>query len=307
MADVSTGLYAALSIMALLCGKERGRVQGPTSAAVSLFDTMTELMGYSLTYTRHTGVDQEPKGMGSPAVAPYGAYPTADGHTVVLGTTNDGEWQRLARELIGRPDLADDERLRSNSGRVAHSEALDAEIGTWCARHDLAYVQDRADAAGIGNSRYNTPSDVVAHPHLTARDRWREIDTPGGPVPSAAAAACHLRLRTADGADPGPRRTHRGRPRRTGDRRRGGVAVSEEPVLLCGDSGGVRTLTLNRPHRRNAIDEELWRALRDALTDAGNDRSVRALVLTGAGGAFCSGADISGDSAPRTPCTGCAP
>lgn len=184
VADVSTGLYAALSIMALLCGKERGRVQGPTSAAVSLFDTMTELMGYSLTYTRHTGVDQEPKGMGSPAVAPYGAYPTADGHTVVLGTTNDGEWQRLARELLGRPDLADDERLRSNSGRVAHREVLDAEIGAWCARHDLAYVQDRADAAGIGNSRYNTPSDVVAHPHLTARDRWREIDTPGGPVPA---------------------------------------------------------------------------------------------------------------------------
>ncbi|QDO45963.1 enoyl-CoA hydratase [Streptomyces sp. RLB3-17] len=65
-------------------------------------------------------------------------------------------------------------------------------------------------------------------------------------------------------------------------------------MLLRDDSGGVRTLTLNRPHRRNAIDEELWRALRDALTDAGNDRSVRALVLTGAGGAFCSGADISG-------------
>ncbi|MFF2133178.1 enoyl-CoA hydratase/isomerase family protein [Streptomyces olivochromogenes] len=70
--------------------------------------------------------------------------------------------------------------------------------------------------------------------------------------------------------------------------------MSEEPVLLRDDSGGVRTLTLNRPHRRNAIDEELWHALRDALTDAGNDLSVRALVLTGAGGAFCSGADISG-------------
>ncbi|MCX4459587.1 CoA transferase [Streptomyces sp. NBC_01340] len=184
MADVSTGLYAALSIIALLCGKERGQVRGPTSAAVSLFDTMTELMGYSLTYTRHTGVDQEPKGVGSPAVAPYGAYPTADGHTVVLGTTNDGEWQRLARELLGRPDLADDERFRSNSGRVAHSEVLDAEIGAWCARHDLAYVQDRADAAGIGNSRYNTPGDVVTHPHLMARDRWRQIDTPVGPVPA---------------------------------------------------------------------------------------------------------------------------
>ncbi|MEU5755938.1 enoyl-CoA hydratase-related protein [Streptomyces sp. NPDC047829] len=64
-------------------------------------------------------------------------------------------------------------------------------------------------------------------------------------------------------------------------------------ALLISDEAGVRTLTLNRPHRRNAIDGELWEALRAALEDAGRDRSVRALVLTGAGGAFCSGADIS--------------
>ncbi len=69
---------------------------------------------------------------------------------------------------------------------------------------------------------------------------------------------------------------------------------NEEPVLLCGDRDGVRTLTLNRPHRKNAIDAELWDALRDALLAAGRDRAVRALVVTGAGGSFCSGADISG-------------
>jgi 2-(1,2-epoxy-1,2-dihydrophenyl)acetyl-CoA isomerase len=63
--------------------------------------------------------------------------------------------------------------------------------------------------------------------------------------------------------------------------------------LLVDDADGVRTLTLNRPHRRNAIDAGLWEALRAALEEAGRDRSVRALVLTGAGGAFCSGADIS--------------
>ncbi|WP_181801395.1 enoyl-CoA hydratase/isomerase family protein [Streptomyces shenzhenensis] len=63
-------------------------------------------------------------------------------------------------------------------------------------------------------------------------------------------------------------------------------------MLLTSDAGGVRTLTLNRPHRRNAIDGELWDALRTALVEADCDRSVRALVLTGAGGAFCSGADI---------------
>jgi len=184
MADVSSGLYAALSIVALLCGRERGVGPVASSVAVSLFDTMTELMGYPLTYTRHSGIEQQPLGMSSPAVAPYGAHRTADGHTVVLGTTNDREWQRLARELIDRPDLADDPRFRSNARRVEHRAALEPEISAWCARHDIAEVQDRADAAGIGNSRYNTPNDVIAHPHLQARDRWREIDTPSGPVPA---------------------------------------------------------------------------------------------------------------------------
>ena len=67
-----------------------------------------------------------------------------------------------------------------------------------------------------------------------------------------------------------------------------------EPVLLSTDVNGVRTLTLNRPDRKNALNVELWEALRDALREAGNDRAVRTLVITGAGGAFCSGADISG-------------
>ena len=183
IADICCGLYAALSIMALLC--ERGKSAdsgGGRAVAVSLFDTMTDLMGYALTYTQHSGIDQQPVGMGSPAVAPYGAYGTADGQTVVLGTTNDREWQRFARELLGRGDLADDERFRTNPGRVEHRAQLDEQVAAWCSERDLASIQQSADASGIGNSRYNTPSEVVAHPHLVARDRWRPLETPGGSV-----------------------------------------------------------------------------------------------------------------------------
>ncbi|NMH95951.1 CaiB/BaiF CoA transferase family protein [Pseudonocardia acidicola] len=182
MADACTGLYAAISILATL--HDRGRTGRGSTVAVSMFDTMTELMGYALNHTRHTGVDQEPVGMGSPAVSPYGAYRTADAQTVVLGTTNDQEWQRLAGGMMGRPDLAADERFLRNPDRVVHRDLLDAQVAAWCARHDLAEVQAAANAAGIGNARYNTPSDVVTHPHLTARDRWREIDSPVGKLPA---------------------------------------------------------------------------------------------------------------------------
>ncbi|WP_374159321.1 CaiB/BaiF CoA transferase family protein [Mycobacterium sp. G7A2] len=182
VADVSSGLYSALSILALLYARDTGRRPGGGGVAVSLFDTMMDVMGYQLTYTQHSGVDQQPLGMSSPAVAPYGSYATADDQIVVLGTTNDNEWQRLAREILQRNDLADDPRFGANSGRVAHRAELDEAIGAWCGRHDLAEIQRTADAAGIGNSRYNVPSEVVAHPQLTARDRWREVQTSRGPI-----------------------------------------------------------------------------------------------------------------------------
>jgi crotonobetainyl-CoA:carnitine CoA-transferase CaiB-like acyl-CoA transferase len=122
--------------------------------------------------------------VGSPAVAPYGAFQTRDGQTVVLGTTNDREWQRVAREIIDRPDLADDPRFATNPGRCAHRDILDEAIGSWCAGHDLAEIQKTADEAGIGNSRYNLPSEVVAHPQLAARDRWRTVATSKGDIPA---------------------------------------------------------------------------------------------------------------------------
>ena len=183
VADITTGLYSALSIMALLLGRARsGATDAAPSVAVSLFDTMTDIMGYQLTYTQHSGIDQEPLGMSSPAVAPYGSFGTRDGQTVVLGTTNDREWQRLAREIIERPDLADDPRFATNAQRCSHRDELNAVIESWCLNHDLDAIQETADAAGIGNSRYNKPSEVIAHPHLQARDRWRRVSTPNGDI-----------------------------------------------------------------------------------------------------------------------------
>ncbi len=183
VADITTGLYSAMSIMALLLGRARsGATDAAPSVAVSLFDTMTDIMGYQLTYTQHSGIDQEPLGMSSPAVAPYGSFGTRDGQTVVLGTTNDREWQRLAREIIERPDLADDPRFATNAQRCSHRDELNAVIESWCLNHNLDAIQETADAAGIGNSRYNKPSEVIAHPHLQARDRWRRVSTPNGDI-----------------------------------------------------------------------------------------------------------------------------
>lgn len=68
----------------------------------------------------------------------------------------------------------------------------------------------------------------------------------------------------------------------------------DEEVLLARHEGGVLTLTLNRPQRRNALDAASWEALHAQLSAARDDPEVRVVVVTGAGGAFCAGADLSG-------------
>lgn len=64
-------------------------------------------------------------------------------------------------------------------------------------------------------------------------------------------------------------------------------------MLLTENHDAVRVLTLNRPDKLNALDTALTRALDTALDEAGQDPSVRAVVLTGAGRGFCAGADLN--------------
>jgi crotonobetainyl-CoA:carnitine CoA-transferase CaiB-like acyl-CoA transferase len=182
VADIGTALYAYSSVLAALYERERtgrGAVIG-----VTMLDVAAEMMGFALNQVLHGGGEPQPVGMGSPIVAPYGAYPTADGQTAVLGTTSDREWRRLTNDLLERPDLADDPRYAHNDDRVRHRAELDQLVGEWCARRDLAEIQLRADEARLGNARLNSVRDLAEHEQLKRRGRWREVGSPAGPVPA---------------------------------------------------------------------------------------------------------------------------
>ena len=71
-----------------------------------------------------------------------------------------------------------------------------------------------------------------------------------------------------------------------------------EPVLIVEKNDGIVTLTLNRPDKLNALSGELRRALADALDDIRDDSEVGAVILTGAGRAFCAGLDLKEMSDP---------
>ena len=159
-------------------------------------------MWIALNHARYGGIDPQPNGLSSPMVAPYGAYRTRDDQVLVLGTTNDREWQRLATQMLARPELAGDPRYASNTLRVTHRAELDEIIAAWAAGRTLAEGQAAAEAAGLGHARLNSPTDVLAHPQLSERGRWRESDRQAGPGDRTAAAAGGRRLAVAD--RPGP-------------------------------------------------------------------------------------------------------
>jgi enoyl-CoA hydratase/carnithine racemase len=69
--------------------------------------------------------------------------------------------------------------------------------------------------------------------------------------------------------------------------------VASQSVLLSENRGAVRILRLNRPEKMNALNTELTQALLDSLLAADSDGGVRAIMLCGAGRAFCAGADVS--------------
>jgi crotonobetainyl-CoA:carnitine CoA-transferase CaiB-like acyl-CoA transferase len=178
IADIGAGMYAVSSVLAALLVRERTGVG--TAISIGLFDVVAEWMGFALNQARYAGADVEPNGLSSPTVSPYGAYRTSDGHTFVLGTTNDREWQRLATDVLARPDLAADPRYAANRDRVARRAELDAVIADWVGARSLADCRSAADAAGLGHARLNRPTELLDHPQLVDRGRWVDVGSPVG-------------------------------------------------------------------------------------------------------------------------------
>jgi itaconate CoA-transferase len=101
----------------------------------------------------------------------------------MLGIQNEREWAKFCTGVLGRPELASDDKYNNNTkrtGRRAEVIALIEEVFTRMKAED---VVAKLDAADIANARINTPQEVWDHPQLKARNRWREVGSPAGPLP----------------------------------------------------------------------------------------------------------------------------
>jgi itaconate CoA-transferase len=180
IADIAAGMYAFSGILAALL--RRARTGAGAVLDVSMFDALAEWMGYPAYYTGYGGAPLPRSGAAHAAIAPYGPYTAGDGKVVYIGLQNEREWARFCADVLERPTLATDPRFTANADRVANRDALDALITASFATHSAEQVLARLDAAQIANARMNTVEEFLAHPQLAARDRWRTVESPAGPI-----------------------------------------------------------------------------------------------------------------------------
>ncbi|MCX4707820.1 MULTISPECIES: CaiB/BaiF CoA transferase family protein [Streptomyces griseus group] len=179
-ADIAAAMYAFSGVLAALLRRGATGRGGPVE--VSMLDALAEWMGHPLHQGMHGSAPPERTGLAHSVIAPYDAFPTADGEQVLLSVQNDREWRRLAEQVLGRPELAEDPDFATNAARTANRARTDAVVGRALAGLTGREALAALEAAGIACARLNTVADVAAHPQLAARDRWREVESPVGPL-----------------------------------------------------------------------------------------------------------------------------
>jgi itaconate CoA-transferase len=179
-ADIAAGMYAYTGILTALYMRER---TGEGAAfEVSLLEALGEWMGFPAYFTGYGGSQPPRTGASHAAIAPYGPFEAGDGRVVFLGLQNEREWVKFCETVLERPELATDPRFDTNSRRVENGEELDEAIDGAFKDLSSEEVISRLDGARIANARMRTVQEFLDHPQLEARDRWREVDSPVGPI-----------------------------------------------------------------------------------------------------------------------------
>ncbi len=180
MADIAAGMYAYSNILAALM--HRAQTGQGQRIDLSMLESLTEWMGFPLYYS-FDGASPPPRSGASHAtIYPYGPFAAGDGKTVMLGLQNEREWKIFCDKVLMQPELAREERFSTNARRSDQRNELAALIVAAFAPMTAAQVAQRLEEAGIANARVNTMAEVWEHPQLQARARWRDVQTPSGPV-----------------------------------------------------------------------------------------------------------------------------
>jgi itaconate CoA-transferase len=181
IADISAGMYAFCNIMAALL--QRAKTGKGCRIDVSMLESMVEWMGYPLYYAYNDQPPPPRAGASHAAIYPYGQFETGKG-SVMLGIQNEREWAILCEKVLELPDLAKEERFVDSATRVKNRDELYTIICKAFSKYTAEETIQKLEDAGIANAMLRDMNGVWNHPQLLARNRFRNIETEAGTVPT---------------------------------------------------------------------------------------------------------------------------
>lgn len=178
-ADLITGTYAAIAILAAL--RHRDRTGAGQHLDMALLDCQLAWMTYEAENWLISGQAPKRRGNAHPNIVPYGVFPAADGH-LILAIGNDGQFARFCA-FAGCPELAGDERFRTNSARVANREALIPLLQGITARRSRREWLEGMESLGVPAGPVYTLPEAFADPQVRARQMMVDAPHPLSPDP----------------------------------------------------------------------------------------------------------------------------
>lgn len=174
IADINAGIFAALGVVSALLAREKtGRGQ---MVETSLMEAAVQQTYWQAAIYFATGVNPGPSGSAHLLTAPYQAFPTQDGW-INIGGANQSNWERIVK-VIGRTELAEDPRFRTNGDRMRNIEALTPLIAERLRTRPSAEWVREFEAAGVPVGPVNRIGDMLADPQVHAREMVVEVDHP---------------------------------------------------------------------------------------------------------------------------------
>ena len=177
--DTLASLHGVIGILMALHEKQRSGLGQVID--VALYEAVFNCMESLLPEYSAFGAVRGPAGSALPGIAPSNAYLCKDGKCALIAGNGDSIFKRLMM-AIGRDDLAVDPTLTDNAGRVRRVEEIDAAIGAWTSKLNVAEVLAVLDQAAVPAGRIYTVEDIAADPHYLARGMLAEVTMSDGSI-----------------------------------------------------------------------------------------------------------------------------
>ncbi|MBF9235186.1 CaiB/BaiF CoA transferase family protein [Microvirga alba] len=181
--DIFTGVYSVVGVLAAL--RRRDETGEGAHLDMALLDVQTSVLANQAMNYLASGKSPRRMGNAHPNIVPYQVFPVADGH-VIVAVGNDGQFARFV-SVLERPELAQDERFKTNASRVRHRPELVPILTELTLKTTRDALLSALEAQGVPAGPINTVADVFADQHVIARGMKIDLPTPtakGGAIPS---------------------------------------------------------------------------------------------------------------------------